>query len=91
VPLLRRHLDHGPGDRILLEPGERLAKIASDHHGKAAVRMTVPREAMIGGEDDLADLEVTEALPARQNGPHLDAGSSHQGHILGRVTGVSNL
>src|SRR6266545_3721603 len=47
---------------------------------------------MIGGEDDLADLEVADALPARQNGPHLDAGSSHshQGHILGRVTGVSD-
>ena len=42
VPLLRRHLDHGPGDRILLKPREGLADIASDHHGKAAVRMTVP-------------------------------------------------
>jgi hypothetical protein len=39
---------------------------------------------MIGGEHDLADLEVAETLPARENGPHLDAGRIHQGHILGR-------
>jgi hypothetical protein len=77
VPLLRRHLDHGPVGCLLLGPNESLVDTAVDHHGKAGVRVTVPREAMIGREDDLGDLGVVESLPARQDGSRVDPRGIH--------------
>jgi hypothetical protein len=78
VPLLRRHLDHGPVGCLLFGPNESFVDTAVYHHGEAGVRVTVPCEAMIGREDDLGDLGVVEALPARQDGPRLDPRGIHQ-------------
>jgi hypothetical protein len=78
VPLLRRHLDHGPVGCLLFGPNESLLDTAVDHHGETAVRVTVPYEAMIGREDDLGDVGIVEALPARLDGSRLDSRSIHQ-------------